>query len=146
VSGRGYSYPTAREAALKLMETSYVSAQAFSGADLLHGPMAMIDPSVPTIMVVSPGRYGEAMAPVLERLAALRAPVLRVGASAAPSDGGAGAEVSAQELPIATDGVPEHLLPIIEILPLQRLALTLALRRGIDPDRPRGLSKVTETH
>jgi glucosamine--fructose-6-phosphate aminotransferase (isomerizing) len=137
VTGRGYSYPTALEAALKLMETSYVSAQAFSGADLMHGPMAMIDSSVPTIAVVSPGRDGEAMAPVLERLAELRAPVLRVGS---PSGG-----TAAAELPIAFDGLAEHLLPILEILPLQRLALTLALRRGIDPDRPRGLSKVTQT-
>ncbi|HLI58565.1 MAG TPA: SIS domain-containing protein [Solirubrobacteraceae bacterium] len=164
VTGRGFSYPTAREAALKLMETSYVSAQAFSGADLLHGPMAMIDASVPTIAVVSPGRDGEAMAPVLERLAALGAPVLRVGAGG-PGDadggrdpggpGGAGgpgdppgAPTSAPDgptLPIAADGLPEHLLPVLEILPLQRLALTLALRRGVDPDRPRGLSKVTQT-
>lgn len=44
VTGRGYAYPSAREAALKLMETSYVSAQAFSGADLLHGPLALLDP------------------------------------------------------------------------------------------------------
>ena len=50
------------------METSYVSAQAFSGADLMHGPMAMIDSAVPTIAVVSPGRDGDAMAPVLARL------------------------------------------------------------------------------
>jgi glucosamine--fructose-6-phosphate aminotransferase (isomerizing) len=134
VTGRGFSYPTACEAALKLMETSYVSAQAFSGADLLHGPMAMIDASVPTIAVVSPGRDGDAMAPVLERLAELGTPVLRVGAAADPG------------LPIAAEGIPEHLLPVLEILPLQRLALTLALRRGIDPDRPRGLSKVTQTH
>ncbi len=131
VTARGYSYATAREAALKLMETSYVSAQAFSGADLLHGPLAMIDDSVPVIAVSSPGRGGEAMTPVLERLAARHAHILRVGVDA--------------DLPIAADGVPEHLLPILEILPLQRLAWRLALDRGADPDRPRGLSKVTQT-
>jgi glucosamine--fructose-6-phosphate aminotransferase (isomerizing) len=131
VTARGYSYATAREAALKLMETSYLSAQAFSGADLLHGPLAMIDASVPVIAVSSPGHGGEAMRPVLERLAALDAQLLRVGA-----DG---------DLPIAADGVPEHLFPILEILPLQRLAWRLALDRGTDPDRPRGLSKVTQT-
>ncbi|HTU31105.1 MAG TPA: SIS domain-containing protein [Solirubrobacteraceae bacterium] len=136
VTGRGYSYPTALEAALKLMETSYVSAQAFSGADLMHGPMAMIDSAVPTIAVVSPGRDGQAMAPVLDRLSELGGPVVRVGA---PDD------QAAASLPISCEGVAEHLLPILEILPLQRLALTLALRRGVDPDRPRGLSKVTET-
>ena len=127
---RGYSYPTAREAALKLMETSYVSAQAFSAADLMHGPLAMIDPSVPVIAVVS-GRGGATMSDVLERLDGVQADVLRVG--------------DAGGLPLITDGVPEHLLPVLEILPLQRLAWRLALDRGIDPDRPRGLAKVTST-
>ena len=50
-TARGYSYPTAREAALKLMETSYLSAQAFSGADLLHGPLATVDPQVPVLAI-----------------------------------------------------------------------------------------------
>ena len=131
LTARGYSYPTAREAALKLMETSYLSAQAFSGADLLHGPLAMIDRSVPVIAITSPGKGGRAMQPVLERLAELEAHVLRVGAE--------------QGLPIAADGVTEQLLPILEILPLQRLAWRAALDRGFDPDRPRGLSKVTQT-
>jgi glucosamine--fructose-6-phosphate aminotransferase (isomerizing) len=130
-TGRGYSYPTAREAALKLMETSYVGAHAFSGADLLHGPLAMIDSGVPVVAVVSPGRAGAAMAPALERLAAAGADVLRVG------EGG--------DVPVVADGVPEDLLPVLEILPLQRLAWRLALDRGGDPDRPRGLAKVTST-
>lgn len=129
-TARGYSYATAREAALKLMETSYVSAQAFSAADLMHGPLAMVDPSVPVIAVMS-GRGGATMSDVLDRLYGVRADVLRVG----DDDG----------LPLATDGVPEHLLPVLEILPLQRLAWRLALDRGVDPDRPRGLAKVTST-
>jgi glucosamine--fructose-6-phosphate aminotransferase (isomerizing) len=131
LTARGYSYATAREGALKLMETSYLSAMAFSGADLLHGPLAMIDRSVPVIAVTSPGRGGEAMAPVLERMSELGAHVLQVG--------------TADGLPIAADGLPEQLLPVLEILPLQRLAWRLALDRGVDPDRPRGLSKVTQT-
>jgi glutamine---fructose-6-phosphate transaminase (isomerizing) len=131
VTARGYSSATAHEAALKLMETSYLSAMAFSGADLLHGPLAMIDRSVPVIAVTSPGRGGEAMAPVLERLDELGAHVLQVG--------------SPEGMPIAHQGLPEELLPVLEILPLQRLAWRLALDRGVDPDRPRGLSKVTQT-
>ena len=130
-TARGYSYPTAREAALKLMETSYLSAQAFSGADLLHGPLAMIDSGVPVIVVVSPGRGGAAMSDTVERLAGTGADVLRVG----PEDG----------VPVRSDGIPEALLPILEILPLQRLAWRLALDRGLDPDRPRGLNKATST-
>jgi glutamine---fructose-6-phosphate transaminase (isomerizing) len=130
-TARGYSYPTAREAALKLMETSYLSAQAFSGADLLHGPLAMVDSSVPVIAVVSPGKGGDAMSSVLERLAASGSEILRVG--------------SADGLPIASAGLAEELLPILEILPLQQLAWRLALDRGENPDRPRGLAKVTHT-
>jgi glutamine---fructose-6-phosphate transaminase (isomerizing) len=130
-TARGYSYATAREAALKLMETSYLSAQAFSAADLLHGPLAMIDSGVPVIAVVSPGRGGHAMTQALDRLSDTGADIARIG----PVDG----------VPVVSDDVPERLLPILEILPLQQLAWRLALDRGTDPDRPRGLRKVTST-
>jgi glucosamine--fructose-6-phosphate aminotransferase (isomerizing) len=130
-TARGYSYPSAREGALKLMETSYLAAQAFSGADLLHGPLAMLGPEAPVIAVTTPGRGAAALGPVLDRLAAAGADVLRVG----PADG----------LPVETGTLPEELAPILEILPLQQLAWRLALDRGADPDQPRGLSKVTET-
>jgi glucosamine--fructose-6-phosphate aminotransferase (isomerizing) len=130
-TARGFSYPTAREGALKLMETSYVAAQAFSGADLLHGPLAMLGPDVPVIAVTTTGRGATALTPVLERLAGAQVDVLQVG----PADG----------LPVTLDGIDESLAPVLEILPLQQLAWRLALDRGGDPDRPRGLSKVTET-
>lgn len=139
-TARGFSYPTAREGALKLMETSYLGAQAFSGADLLHGPMAMIDAELPVVAVVTPGPGGQAMTPVLERLRQREADLLVVGSL---PEGLAGSSV--RSLAVVTDGVPERLQPILEILPLQLLALHLALQRGGDPDAPRGLSKVTET-
>ncbi len=131
VTGRGYAYATAREAALKLMETSYLSAHAFSAADLLHGPMALVDAATPVLVVATPGLGGDAMRPVLDRVAALHAAVLIVGPSAG--------------LPVVTDGIGEALHPLLQILPLQRFAWGLALARGSDPDRPRGLSKITET-
>ncbi|MFF0740387.1 SIS domain-containing protein [Streptomyces sp. NPDC004111] len=136
-TARGYSYPTAREAALKLMETSYIAAQAFSGADLLHGPLAMIDPQVPVLAVVAEGRGGDAMLPVLDRLAGTGADVLGVGRTSALERTDAAV--------VLPEGVPEELSPLVEILPFQSLARHLALARGADPDRPRGLNKVTET-
>ena len=136
-TGRGYSYPTAREAALKLMETSYLSAQAFSGADLLHGPLATVDPQVPVLAVVPEGAGGQAMAPVLERLAERHADVFGVGDPAALAGLAGGIALPS--------GVSDELSPLLEILPLQQLALHLALARGGDPDQPRGLRKVTET-
>lgn len=133
VTARGYAYATAREAALKLIETSYLAAMAFSAADLLHGPMAMIDRSVPVIAVAASGRGGRAVGPVVAQLLSAGVHTLRVGGPEA-------------DLPVASGAVPEELSPILEILPLQRLAWRLALDRGVDPDRPRGLAKVTQTH
>ncbi len=135
-TSRGYAYPTAREAALKLMETCYLSAHAFSGADLLHGPLAMVDEDRPVIVILPEGRGGQALRPVVERLAERRADLCVVGAS---SVAGASAHIP---LPA---GMDERLAPIVQIVPLQQLARAMAVSRGYDPDHPRGLSKVTET-
>ena len=134
-TGRGYAYPTAREAALKVMETSYLGAHAFSGADLLHGPLAMLDRDDPVVAVVPPGVGEMAMRPVLERVLERGADLLVLGASGPP-----GAATFA--LPT---GVSERAHPVVDIVVLQWLALELALARGLDPDRPRGLAKVTRT-
>ncbi|WP_233517622.1 SIS domain-containing protein [Geodermatophilus marinus] len=137
VTGRGYAYPTAREAALKLMETCYVSAHAYSGADLLHGPLAMVDATVPVLAVAPSGTAGEAITPILPRLRETGADVLTVGSEEAALGANAGL--------VLPDGVPEVASPLLEILPFQLLALHLARLRGGDPDSPRGLRKVTET-
>jgi glucosamine--fructose-6-phosphate aminotransferase (isomerizing) len=129
-TGRGYSYATAREAALKLVETAYLPAHAYSGADLMHGPLAMLDSGTPVVAVVGEGAGGQALDPVVERLRSMEADVLIAG------PGGA--------LPTVT-GVPEEVAPVIEIMPLQLLAAELAAVRAIDPDQPRGLAKVTLT-
>lgn len=134
-TGRGYAYPTAREAALKLMETSYLPALAFSGADLLHGPLAMTAPDVPVLAVVGNGPAGSAMRDVVMRLDERRADVVAIGPSA----------IEGVRLRIATPDVDERYAPLLDILPLQRLALALALARGEDPDAPRGLKKITIT-
>ncbi len=137
-TARGYSYPTAREAALKLMETSYVSAQAFSGADLLHGPLALVDPQVPVLAVVADGR----------RRRRDGRPCCPGSPSAAPT---CAASATRPRWPMRRsgftlpDGAPEELSPLLEILPFQLLALHVAVGRGGDPDAPRGLSKITET-
>jgi glucosamine--fructose-6-phosphate aminotransferase (isomerizing) len=136
-TARGYNYATALEAALKLMETSYLVAHAFSGADLLHGPMAMINRGFPVIAVAAAGPGGEAMQPVLSRLAELGADTLVVG----DSELCVGATVG---FPLP-DLAAEILSPILAILPLQLLAFFLARQRGNDPDQPRTIVKVTRT-
>ncbi len=137
LAGRGYGYPTAREAGLKLMETSYVAAQAFSGADLLHGPLAMLDGQVPVLAVVPGGVAGAAMSQVLPRIRQAKADLFVVGTQAAVLAADAGFVLPA--------GAPEELSPLLEILPFQLLALELAIARGENPDAPRGLRKITDT-
>jgi glucosamine--fructose-6-phosphate aminotransferase (isomerizing) len=135
-TGRGYSSATAAEAALKLAETSYLSARAYSGADLLHGPVAAIDSDTGVLAVTSAGKGGEAMREVLNTVRTRGADVLAVGSAAA--------NVPANSRIVLPQSA-EEVAPILEILPLQRLALGLSLARGGDPDNPRGLSKVTRT-
>ncbi|MFD7031831.1 SIS domain-containing protein [Streptomyces sp. NPDC059917] len=139
VTSRGFGYPTAREAAFKLMETTYIAALAYSGADLLHGPLAMVDNIFPVIAVVPDGRGGEALQPVLDRLRGRGADLCVIGSRARVA-----AATSGFALP--GDGVPEALQPLLEILPLQLLAHEVTIARGQDPDAPRALAKVTETH
>lgn len=138
LTSRGYGYPTAKEAALKLMETSYVPALAYSGADLLHGPLAMVGDLSPVIAVVPQGRAGVAMEPVLERLRERGADLVVLGSAARVAHAHAG-------LVLPTGDVAEELQPILDILPLQQLAYEVTLARGLDPDTPRSLAKVTET-
>lgn len=138
LTSRGYGYPTAKEAALKLMETSYIPALAYSGADLLHGPLAMVDNISPVIAIVTEGPGGQALEPVLDRLRGRGADLVVVGPPgqvAAVSHGFA----------LPTGSVPEALQPILEILPLQKLAYEVSIARGQDPDAPRALHKVAET-
>jgi glucosamine--fructose-6-phosphate aminotransferase (isomerizing) len=135
-TGRGYSSASAAEGALKLAETSYLAARAYSGADLLHGPVAAIDADTGVVAVTSNGKGGEAMRDVVNTVRQRGADVLAVGsaASAMPASSR-----------IVLPPCAEEVSPILEILPLQRLALGLSLARGGDPDNPRGLSKVTRT-
>jgi glucosamine--fructose-6-phosphate aminotransferase (isomerizing) len=135
-TGRGYSYASALEASLKLAETSYLSARAYSGADLLHGPVAALDSETGVLAVTSAGKGGEAMREVLATVHGRGSDVLAIGSAAGKMPAGAAIEVAESA---------EEVAPILEILPIQRLALALSLAKGGDPDQPRGLSKITKT-
>ncbi|MCL7382043.1 SIS domain-containing protein [Streptomyces sp. 35G-GA-8] len=138
IISRGYGYPTAKEAALKLMETCYIPALSYSGADLLHGPLAMVDNISPVIAIVPEGKGGEALQPVLTRLRARGADLFVVGSR--PE-----VEAASSGFVLPTDGVPEELQPILQIMPLQLLAHEVAIARGQDPDAPRTMAKTPET-
>ncbi|GAA4889750.1 SIS domain-containing protein [Saccharopolyspora cebuensis] len=135
-TGRGYSLATALEASLKLAETSYLAARAYSGADLLHGPVAAVDADTAVLALCGGGRGGDSMREVLDAVAERGADICAIGSAA-------GNCTARHRIPLPP--CPEELAPVLEILPIQRLALGLARTRGLDPDQPRGLNKVTKT-
>jgi glucosamine--fructose-6-phosphate aminotransferase (isomerizing) len=138
VIGRGYNYATAFELALKLKELTYTVAVPYSSADFLHGPMAVIEPGFPVIVVAPTG----VLLPEMQEF--LRALHQRSAEPIVISDDEQTLALARTPLPL-TASVPEWLSPITAIIPGQLLGLNLALARDLDPDRPRGLRKVTET-
>jgi glucosamine--fructose-6-phosphate aminotransferase (isomerizing) len=138
VVGRGFNYSTAFEVALKMKETSYLVAEPYSPADLLHGPVAMIDRGFPALVIAPSGRVLPDLAAFMGTLAERHAELVAISDDDAVL---ARARVGLR-LP---RGVPEWLSPLVAVVPGQLWAAALARSRGLDPDRPRGLSKVTET-
>jgi glucosamine--fructose-6-phosphate aminotransferase (isomerizing) len=138
VSGRGYAYSAALELALKLKEACYLHAMGLSFADLLHGPIAVVDERTPAVVMAA------SSGPALEGAVALAQRVMQSGAPAYGIGGGA---TLAAECSYAVPGprLPEWLAPIGLIIAGQLLTEALARRLGLDPDHPRGLSKVTQT-
>jgi glucosamine--fructose-6-phosphate aminotransferase (isomerizing) len=136
--GRGMSLGTAREAALKVMETSYLPSQAYSSAELMHGPLAMVHESMPTLAFLPEGPAGALVASILPAVAETGSPVWAFTSRSEELRGIAGSIA----VPRAS---AEELAPILEILPVQQLALRLAVAAGHDPDRPRRLAKITRT-
>ena len=136
VLARGFHYATAREWALKLKELAYVLADPYSGADFQHGPIALVGPGFPVLAVATAGPAVEDMRGLLTRLRDDGARLLvlsDVDDLLALGDG------------VALPRVPEWLSPLVAIIPAQLFAYHLALARGLDPEAPRNLRKVTLT-
>jgi len=139
VVARGLNYSNAFEFALKLMETCYVVAERFSGADLLHGPIAMVESSFPSFLFAPPGVTWPTQREMLAKLDQLQADTLVI------TDRG-NREAAARLGAIVISEKPKELYtPIPYIIPAQLFAACLAGIKGLDPDRPRTLSKVTRT-
>jgi glucosamine--fructose-6-phosphate aminotransferase (isomerizing) len=138
VSGRGLAYAAALELALKLKEACYLHAMGLSYADLLHGPIAVVDSGTPAIIVAADS------GPALAGAVSLARRVTGAGATALAIGGG---PPLAAEATRALPGprLPEWLAPLGLIVPGQLLTEALARRLGLNPDSPRGLTKVTQT-
>jgi glutamine---fructose-6-phosphate transaminase (isomerizing) len=138
VVGRGFNYSTAFEVALKVKETSYIVAEPYSVADLLHGPVAMVEPGFPVMLVAPSGAAYDDAAELMSLLEKRGAEVVVL------SNENALLARASSTLRIP-ENIPEWISPIVAIVAGQMWALGLALAKGLDPDRPRGLSKVTLT-
>lgn len=138
VLARGLNQATAMEAALKLAETCYVEAQPYSAADFLHGPIAIVAEGFPCLLFAPSGRGYPSMRDLARRLRERDAETIIVSDEEEILQWA----VTPIRLPAAVD---EALAPIVAIVAGQLFACHLARVKGLDPDSPRGLRKVTVT-
>jgi glutamine---fructose-6-phosphate transaminase (isomerizing) len=134
--GRGNCFPIAMEGALKLKEISYIHAEGYAAGEMKHGPIALIDPSVPVIAIAPPGPLFEKTASNLQEAHA------RGGRLIVLSD----EEGAAKLRPIASEvivlpKVDPFVAPILYAIPVQLLAYHVAVLKGTDVDQPRNLAK-----
>ncbi|OLD48900.1 MAG: hypothetical protein AUI42_10510 [Actinobacteria bacterium 13_1_40CM_2_65_8] len=138
VLGRGFNFSTAEEVALKLTETSYVLARAWSVADFEHGPIAVVEPGFPVLLVGGGGSVAGDLESIATRLLDYGCRVVGLFDCAITPRGIKSAAVH-------DSGLPEELTPLTLAVLGQLLAYHVALARGVDPDQPRALRKITRT-
>lgn len=134
--GRGFSYPTAMEGALKLKEITYIHAEGYAAGELKHGPLALIDDEVPVVAVVPPGKSHDKTLSNVEEVRARGAHVIGLGSQ---EDDVLKSET--KDLIGFDDEIDEIFSAIPYIIPLQLLSYHISVAKGIDPDKPKNLAK-----
>ncbi len=140
VLGRGFNYATAYEWSLKLKELAYVSASPYSSADFQHGPVAIISKGFPVLAVAPDGAVFENMMNFLTNLVHKHQVKLLAVSNRQEA-------ISMAQTPLALPkDLPEWLSPLVSIVPAQLFCYHLTRVKGLDPDNPRGLNKITLTY
>jgi glucosamine--fructose-6-phosphate aminotransferase (isomerizing) len=134
--GRGFSYPTALEGALKLKEITYIHGEGYAAGELKHGPLALIDDDVPVVAVVPPGKSHDRTLSNVQEVKARGARVIGLG-----SEDDQVLSSEASDMVEFPHQIPELLSPLLYVVPLQLLAYHISVQRGIDPDKPKNLAK-----
>ncbi|AXV39501.1 glutamine--fructose-6-phosphate transaminase (isomerizing) [Methanobacterium sp. BAmetb5] len=134
--GRGFSYPTALEGALKLKEITYIHGEGYAAGELKHGPLALIDDDVPVVAVVPPGKSHDRTLSNVQEVKARGARVIGLG-----SEDDQVLSSEASDMVKFPHQIPELLSPLLYVVPLQLLAYHISVQRGIDPDKPKNLAK-----
>ncbi|MCS7060792.1 MAG: glutamine--fructose-6-phosphate transaminase (isomerizing) [Anaerolineae bacterium] len=133
--GRGINYPVALEGALKLKEISYIHAEGYPAGEMKHGPIALIDEQMPVVCIAVQDAVYDKMISQIEQVKARKGIVIAVATEGDPL-------ISQKaDYVLWVPDAPPLLTPVLTVIPLQRLAYHLAVRRGCDVDQPRNLAK-----
>src|SRR5947209_7968023 len=140
--GRGIHFPIALEGALKLKEISYIHAEGYPAGEMKHGPNALIDENLPTVVLATRDPHDEMSRILYEKtLSNIQEVRAREGLVVAVACEGDHEVAKSADHVITIAATNELLLPILEVVPLQLLAYHIAVRRGCDVDQPRNLAK-----
>ena len=134
--GRGLSYPTALEGALKLKEITYIHGEGYAAGELKHGPLALIDDDVPVVVVLPPGDNYKKTVSNLEEVKARGAHVIVIGSCENDF-----IKTEVEDSFCINDKVKEIIAPLLYVIPLQLLSYYISVERGLDPDKPKNLAK-----
>ena len=133
--GRGELYPVALEGALKLKEISYIHAEGLPAAEMKHGPIALVTPRMPVVVLVNEGPFFDKIASNIEEVRSRGGKIVAV--APAGLDGISGLADHLIEVP----RLHPLLQPIVSVVPLQLVAYHAAVKRGCNVDKPRNLAK-----
>jgi len=133
--GRGYNFPIALEGALKLKEITYIHAEGYPAAEMKHGPIALVDETLPVVFIATKDLYYDKVVSNIQEIKARKGQIIAV------------ASVGDQVLPTMSDNImyvpeiDEVIAPLLSVVPMQLLSYYVGVAKGIDVDKPRNLAK-----
>src|SRR4051812_3069736 len=133
--GRGYNFPVALEGALKLKEISYIHAEGYPAAEMKHGPIALVDDTLPVVFVATKDAYHEKIVSNMQEIKARKGKVIAV-----ITEGDTLSSALADDI-IALPAADEIVAPMLSVIPMQLLAYYIGVAKGYDVDKPRNLAK-----
>ena len=133
--GRGYNFPIALEGALKLKEISYIHAEGYPAAEMKHGPIALVDETLPVLFVATKDSYHEKIVSNMQEIKARKGKVIAI-----ITEGDTVSPTLADDM-IILPPADEIVAPMLSTIPLQLLAYHIGVAKGYDVDKPRNLAK-----
>ena len=133
--GRGYNFPIALEGALKLKEITYIHAEGYPAAEMKHGPIALVDETLPVVFIATKDVYYDKVVSNIQEIKARKGQIIAV------------ASIGDQVLPTMSDNImfvpdiDEVIAPLLSVVPMQLLSYYVGVAKGIDVDKPRNLAK-----